>query len=102
MEPFAIFRPLMEPKCIQFANKDEGLKRREHYCKVLSEEAVKRNFPQLQQVLSLIGVTSRLVHEHFLYKLKRSVEYQSSVTAYQSASCYSHGYAATSVTLHQS
>ena len=52
VEPFAIFRPLMEPKCIQFANKDEGLKRREHYCKVLSEEAVKRNFPQLQQVLS--------------------------------------------------
>ena len=49
-EPYAIFKPLFEPKCIQFANKEEGLKRRQHYNQALSEEAMKKNFPQLQQV----------------------------------------------------
>ena len=49
-EPYAIFTPLFEPKCIQFANKEEGLKRRQHYSKALSEDAMRKNFPQLQQV----------------------------------------------------
>ena len=50
-EPFANFQPVFETKCIQFANKEEGRSRRKHYNKVLSEEAMKKNFPQLQEVI---------------------------------------------------
>lgn len=49
-EPFANFEPVFETKCIQYANKEEGQQRRKHYNKVLSEEAMKKNFPQLQEV----------------------------------------------------
>lgn len=49
-ELFEHFKPLFKPKCMQFANREDGLKRRQHYNKVLSEDAVNKNFLQLQQV----------------------------------------------------
>ena len=47
-EPFECLRPLCEPKSIQFANKDEGQRRRKHYNNALSEDAIL--YPRLQEV----------------------------------------------------
>ena len=49
--PFkAQFQALLEPKCIQYANKEDGLNRRRHYSQGLTKEAVRKHIPQLQEV----------------------------------------------------
>lgn len=50
LELFEMFQPLLGPKSMQNCYQEAGKCRRRHYDKTLDEEALKRLFPQLQEV----------------------------------------------------